>query len=257
MTFASEVTMLTLSGKVETTSRDALIKLIDELKSVKEDIDFSDAFGVTRVLKNATTKAHVVRNDAENSIALYFAFKNGNEVVLNFGSVDDVTYSLIDAMPRVSRWSILARAVVVAMNNIVEELEADVDIEDTKEEDFCLEFDSMEEFKEVVTDIAVRALRNTATVPDELVEELVDTFAKEIDKVAEEVLEEVAEKFVEGLDGCDGECCPDCQEDCTFREEKPEPKKAYGKDVDIDELINGFIAAIKSFEDSFNKVGGK
>lgn len=256
MTFASEVTMLTLSGKVETTSRDALIKLIDELKSIKEDIDFSDAFGVTRVLKNATTKAHVVRNDAENSIALYFAFKNGNVVVLNFGSVDDVTYSFINTRPRLSRWSILARAVVVAMNNIVEELEDNVDIEDTKE-DFGLEFESMEEFKEIVTDIAVRALRNTATIPDELVEELVETFAKEVDKMAEEVIDEAAENCVEELDGCDCDCCPDCQEDCDLREEKPEPKKTGGKDMDIDELIHGFIAAFKSFEESFGKVGGK
>lgn len=257
MQFATELLVMNLAGKVEQLNETALVDLMRELKMVKEDIDFTDTLGVVRVLKAAAAKGHIIRDDADKSVVMKLEFESGKNVVINFGKCDDITYGFIDEMPRLSRWSALSRAVVVAMNNIAEAMDADVEIEDTKEEDFCLEFESMEEFKEVVTDIAVRALRNTATVPDELVEELVDTFAKEIDKVAEEVLEEVAEKFVEGLDGCDGDCCSDCQEDCTFREEKPEPQKDYGKEVDIDELIQGFIAAVKSFEDSFGKIGGK
>lgn len=257
MQFATELLVMDLAGKVEKLNKTALVDLVRELKMVKEDIDFTDTLGVVRALKNAAAKAHIVRNDADQSVVMKIEFENGKVIAINFGKCDDITYGFIDVMPRTSRWSTLSRAVVIAMNNITETMDAEVDIEDTKEEEFGLEFESMDEFKEIVTDIAVRALRNTATVPEEIVEELIEKFEEELGKMADEVINEIAEECIEELDGCDGDCCPDCEEDCDLREEQPEPKKAKSKELDIDELIQGVITAIKSFDDSFGKLGGK
>ena len=115
----------------------------------------------------------------------------------------------------------------------------------------------MDEFKEIVTDIAVRALRNTATVPEEIVEELIEKFEEELGKMADEVINEIAEECIEELDGCDGDCCPDCEEDCDLREEKPEPKKAKGKELDIDELIQALLLRLSLLKTPLVNWGGK
>ena len=253
MTFMNELVILPLAATVEKLNQDVLVDIITEVKNLKEDIDFEDTLTVVRVLKNSATKAHIVRNDAKQTVLYKIEFANGNEYEVNFGELDDVIYEYIDAMPRVSRWTTLTRSVVVAMANLAEELETDVEIEDNKE-DFGLEFESMDEFKEIVTDIAVRALKETAICPEELADELVTKFSEALAAKADEVINEIAEDAIEDLDGCDGDCCEGCEEDCDARPETPKKKDKQDPEVDVDELIKGFIHAMKSLEDIF---GGK
>ena len=253
MTFMKELVILPLAATVEKFNQDVLVDIINEVKNLKEDIDFEDTLTVVRVLKNSATKAHIVRNDNKQSILYKIEFANGNEYKVDFGELDDVIYEYIDAMPRVSRWTTLTRAVVIAMASVVNELESVVDIEDNKDvEDCVLEFESMDEFKEILTDIAVRALKETAICPDELADELITKFAEELSKKADEVINEIAEDAIEDLDGCDEDCCCEgCEEDCDL---KPEKK---AQELDVDQLISGFIHAVKSLDDIFAKHGGK
>lgn len=254
MTFMKELVIMPLAATVEKLNQDVLVDIITEVKNLKEDVDFEDTLAVVRVLKNSATKAHIVRNDVKQSVLYKIEFANGNEYEVNFGELDDVIYEYIDAMPRVSRWTTLTRAVVVAMANLAEELESDVEIEDNKE-DFGLEFESMDEFKEIVTDIAVRALKETAICPEELAEELVTKFSEALSAKADEVINEIAEDAIDDLDGCDGDCCEGCEEDCDARPETTKKKdKKEPTEADIDELVKGFIHAMKSLDDI---LGGK
>lgn len=255
MTFMKELVIMPLAATVEKLNQDVLVDIITEVKNLKEDVDFEDTLAVVRVLKNSATKAHIVRNDNKQSVVYKIEFANGNEYEIDFGELDDVIYEYIDAMPRVSRWTTLTRAVVVAMASLVDELESDVEIEDNKDDDFGLEFESMDEFKEIVTDIAVRALKETAICPEELADELVAKFSEALAAKADEVINEIAEDAIDDLDGCDGDCCEGCEEDCDARPEPPKKKdKKEPTEADIDELVKGFIHAMKSLEDMF---GGK
>jgi hypothetical protein len=92
MQFATELLIMNLAGKVEQLNKTALVDLIRELKMVKEDIDFTDTLGVVRVLKAAAAKAHIVRNDADQSVVMKIEFESGKGIALNFGKCDDITY---------------------------------------------------------------------------------------------------------------------------------------------------------------------